>query len=81
LGLGHVDCGVDCHACLYYPFFGGTAPNCPDCGHPERAKFIMDYCRPMERYGPAGYDFLKNRFIGTSPHAAGLGKWMKECLP
>ncbi len=81
LGLGHVDCNVACHACLYYPFFNGPAPNCPDCGHQERAKFIMDYCIPMEKYGPAAYDFLKNKFKGTSPHAAGLKKWLEGCIP
>lgn len=80
LGLGHVNCGVDCHACLYYPFFNGPAPNCPDCNHPERASFIMDYCRPDQRYGPAAYNFLANNFIGTPPHAAGLGEYMKECI-
>jgi hypothetical protein len=91
LGLGHVSSSygrglkceeLPCHACLYYPFFGGTAPNCPDCSLPdsEKVKFIMDYCPPMERYGPAGYNFLKNNFIGSSPAAAGLGRWMKRCL-
>ena len=79
LGLGHVDCKVECHACLYYPFFNGAAPNCGDCGHPERANFIMDYCTPMERFGPNAYNFLKEKFVGTSPIAAGLGYWMKWC--
>jgi hypothetical protein len=92
LGLGHVSSSygrglecekLACHACSeYYSFFGGPAPNCPDCSLPnsEKVKFIMDYCPPMESYGPAGYEFLKNNFLGTSPHAAGLGRWMKGCL-
>ena len=76
LGLGHVDCGVRCDACKY------RNPNCPDCGLPlsEKIKFIMDYCNPMERYGPAAYNFLANDFIGTPPNAAGLGKWMQACV-
>ncbi|MFH7904058.1 MAG: hypothetical protein QW409_03875 [Candidatus Aenigmatarchaeota archaeon] len=80
LGLGHVNCNVDCHACYYYSFFNGPAPNCPDCNHPERAKFIMDYCPPMESFGPAGYKFLSEEFIGNPPYFAGLGRWMKYCI-
>ena len=79
LGLGHVDCNVTCHACLNYPSFNGPAPNCGDCGHPDRAEFIMDYCRPMRRFGPKGYEFLANGYIGNSPNNAGLGRWMKYC--
>jgi hypothetical protein len=55
-GLGHVSCGVACHACML------NNPNCPDCSEPESEKklFIMDYCAPMAKYGPAAYNHLKN---------------------
>jgi hypothetical protein len=76
LGLGHIDCGVACHACM------SGNPNCPDCSLPlaEKASFIMDYCNPMQKYGPAGYDFLNTSFIGIPPNAAGLEKWLKGCI-
>ncbi len=73
LGLGHVNCGVACHACSY------NNPNCPDCDHPDRAEFIMDYCTPMRRFGPEGYNFLKTQYIGTSPHNQGLARWLEGC--
>lgn len=73
LGLGHVDCGVACHACIY------GNPNCPDCGLPDRAEFIMDYCVPMKKFGPAGYNFLKTGYIGTPPYSAGLARWLRGC--
>jgi len=54
-GLGHIDCNVACHACMI------NNPNCPDCGHPERASFVMDYCNGMHRFGPAAYKYLKEK--------------------
>lgn len=65
-GLGHVDssnkddvfgCYVACSAC---PIF----PNCPDCSEGDsesRKQFIMDYCDPMDRFGPAAYAHLKKQ--------------------
>jgi hypothetical protein len=55
MGLGHVDCDVACHACPPY----ANNCNCPDCSEPDKRPFIMDYCYPMERYGPAAYQCLK----------------------
>ena len=57
LGLGHVSCGVGCHACM------SGNPNCPDCSEPmsEKRLFVMDYCNPIQKYGPAGYNYLKTR--------------------
>lgn len=58
MGLGHVDCDVACHACPPY----ANNCNCPDCSQPmsEKRLFIMDYCNPFEKYGPAAYQCLKN---------------------
>ena len=35
-------------------------PNASDCKEPDRKNFIMDYCYPMEYFGPAAYRYLKN---------------------
>ena len=58
MGLGHVDCGVPCHACPPY----ANNCNCQDCSLSATAKrsFIMDYCSPMEEFGPAAYQCLKD---------------------
>ncbi|MBI2674914.1 MAG: hypothetical protein HYX24_00525 [Candidatus Aenigmarchaeota archaeon] len=63
-GLYHVaGCGAG-GACL--------GPNAADCSFPpqERYKFMMDYCMPFERFGPAGYNYMK-----TNTYA----KWLKGC--
>jgi len=56
MGLGHVDCDVACHACMT------NDCNCADCSQPaaEKRLFIMDYCNPFEKYGPAAYQCLKD---------------------
>lgn len=85
MGLGHVNCGVACHACLaMYPIFGSKygnkPPNCPDCSQPmsEKQVYIMSYCK-MVKFGQAAYNFLRDEYIGTQPGAAGLAKWMEKC--
>ncbi|MFH1433010.1 MAG: hypothetical protein ABIG84_07385 [archaeon] len=64
LGLGHVDCDVPCHACMVTP----NNPNCLDCSYTpadDKKYFIMDYCSPMDHFGPNGYNHLKSSALST----------------
>ncbi len=73
LGLGHLRCGVPARAGPCRP----TYVNIADCSDPEEPTgiFIMDYCQPMEKYGPAGYNFMKTEY----DNRGGLAKWLDGC--
>lgn len=45
-----------------------------------RATFIMDYCPPMNKFGHAGYNFLKTNYKGVEPYTSGLSKWVNGCF-
>jgi hypothetical protein len=57
LGLCHVEgCGAS-GACMDW------CVNKHDCNDPEREEYTMDYCYPMKKYGPSGFEFLKNNVL------------------
>ncbi|MBI2674912.1 MAG: hypothetical protein HYX24_00515 [Candidatus Aenigmarchaeota archaeon] len=61
-GLYHVEgCGAQ-GTCM--------GPNAADCRLPEHHEFVMDYCNPFNRFGPAGYKYMKEKSIA---------KWLKGC--
>jgi len=73
LGLCHVQgCGAG-GACM------SGCPNKNDCNEPDKVDFIMDYCAPMKKFGPQGYNFMKTQFIGSPPNSQGLEKWVRGC--
>lgn len=56
LGLYHLNspdpnCGIAAGACQW--------PNGADCGSPDVSKFYMTYCPFKQRYGPAGYKYMR----------------------
>lgn len=61
-GLYHVRGPLGVNGCWDREGGACIGPNAADCSEPagERSLFIMPYCPTMAKYGPAGYNFLKN---------------------